>query len=285
MKRVLYIVLTGLLLLAACDKIDAPYVRQNEDPTPNPGDTSQSDTSVFVKVKKVLLEEFTGHLCVNCPSAHELAKELAEQYEGKLSIVSIHAGYQAVTEGEFPEDFTCSVGDEIFAEYNNPFNPMGLINRNNSIPSISSAWTGEIAEEMALEPEFAILLTPTYDTLTRLLNLNMKIKSWGEYSASLRYCVFITENDIIAPQKNNDPTIGETPVIEDYHHMHVLRGSMNGTWGNELGDTFVTDQEISKNLSLTLNEEWNASNCNAVAFIFDVESKRILQVEEIKVIK
>ena len=274
--------MASIFLLAACDKIEAPYTK-NDNPAPTPGDTSGNDTSTFLKIKKVLLEEFTGHLCVNCPAAHELAKELAVEHNGKLSIISIHAGYQAVTEGDFPEDFTCTEGDDIFAAYNNPFNPMGLVNRNSEAAYQSSEWAEKIAGEMALAPEFAIILTPNYNASSKKLDVTMKMKSWVTYTGNLRYAVLITESDIIAPQKNGDATVGETPVIEDYHHMHVLRGSMNGTWGDLLGDSFEVDQELSKSLSLTLDDSWDAENCEIVAFIFDEDTKRILQVEEINV--
>ncbi len=280
MKKITYkpvlafIFLFSLTFFFACDKIDAPYTK----------DTSGggTDTGTIQVVKKVLLEEFTGHACVNCPAAHELAASLAEEYDGKLSIISIHAGYQAEPSGELPEDFTNEVGDEIFAAYNDPFNPMGLVDRNEDAASLSSSWAAKIAEEMALPVEFSIVLTPDYHNDTRVFDLTLKMKAMAAHSGNLRFCAFITENDIIAPQKNNDSNVGPTPIIEDYHHNHVLRGSMNGTWGDLLaeGDT-PEGKEFSKDLSLTIPQEWAVENCHVVAFVFDENTKRILQVEEV----
>ncbi len=270
----LFSILLVFSFFIGCDKIDAPYTKEQSG--------GGTDTGTIQVVKKVLLEDFTGHACVNCPAAHELAASLAEEYDGRLSIVSIHAGYQAEPSGELPEDFTNEVGDEIFAAYNDPFNPMGLVDRNEDAASLSSTWAAKIAEEMALPVEFSISLTPNYHSDTRVFELSLKMKAMTAHSGNLRYCAFITENDIVAPQKNNDENVGPTPTIEDYHHMHVLRGSMNGTWGDVLaeGET-EAETEFTKELSMTIPGEWVVENCHVVAFVFDESSKRILQVEEV----
>ena len=59
-KNILYGVIIGFLtILYSCDVIEGDYMTSG---TTNLGDT----TSV---VKKVLIEDFTGHRCPNCPSA------------------------------------------------------------------------------------------------------------------------------------------------------------------------------------------------------------------------
>ncbi len=43
----------------------------------------------------ILVEEFTGIDCVNCPIGAQKLKELSTQNPGKIVIVGIHAGYFA----------------------------------------------------------------------------------------------------------------------------------------------------------------------------------------------
>ena len=47
-----------------------------------------------IKVERgVLLEDFTGQNCINCPEAHKVIEQLEEQYgEDKFIAVSIHCG-------------------------------------------------------------------------------------------------------------------------------------------------------------------------------------------------
>ena len=57
--------------------------------------------------KKILLEDYTGHKCGNCPRAAEKAEELKEIYGDQLIPIAIHAGFFASDfGGNFTTDFT-----------------------------------------------------------------------------------------------------------------------------------------------------------------------------------
>jgi len=59
-KNILYGIFIGFLtILYSCDVIEGDYMTVG---TNNPDDTTSF-------VKKVLIEDFTGHRCPNCPSA------------------------------------------------------------------------------------------------------------------------------------------------------------------------------------------------------------------------
>ena len=267
--NILWASLIGLFLLSACDKVQEPYKKEVEggDGTP------------------VLLEEFTGHKCVNCPSAHVLAEGLMENNNGKVFVISIHAGYYASPSNELPEDFQTLIGDDLDENYNISSYPKGLINRNGD-PLDTPDWASNIAEQMALDPEFSLELLHSYDTETRKVDLALDIKSLINLSGNYVYTVYITESHIIAPQLNNDSEIGEVPLIEDYEHNHMLRGSMNGTWGSELFSGEITkDTEFIKELSYTLPEEWVDNNCHLVGFISNADTKRVVMVAQVDVIE
>ena len=73
------IMLASLFLVGACDYID------------------EDDRFIYVEpanvAKRVLIEDFTGQRCVNCPSATETIKQLQDTY-GKENViaVAIHSG-------------------------------------------------------------------------------------------------------------------------------------------------------------------------------------------------
>ena len=56
----------------------------------------------IVPKRTVLLEEFTGQWCMNCPSAHAIVNSLKEQYGESFISVSIHAGGFGIAEGSLP---------------------------------------------------------------------------------------------------------------------------------------------------------------------------------------
>ena len=49
------------------------------------------------KCKKILLEDYTGHKCGNCPRAAEKAEELKAIYDDQLVSIAVHAGFFAST--------------------------------------------------------------------------------------------------------------------------------------------------------------------------------------------
>ena len=261
--------LIGLFLFSACDKIEEPYKKEIEagDGTP------------------VLLEEFTGHRCVNCPAAHLLAEGLMENNNGKVIVISIHAGYYASPSDELPEDFQTTVGDELNENYSISSNPIGLVNRGEEV-IYTADWASKVAEQMAEEPKFSLELLHSYDEASRKINLALDIKSLKSLSGDYWYTVYITESHIIAPQLNNDHEVGEVPLIEEYEHNHVLRASMNGTWGSELFSGNINSGEtFMKELSYTLPTDWVDNNCHLVGFITNKESKRVVMVSQVDVIE
>src|SRR4051812_17310300 len=75
----------------ACDKIKRPDQRPPQVyhciDTLHQVIKTNTLTSNF---RKVLLEDYTGHQCVNCPRAAEAAETLAIQYGNKLVVLANH---------------------------------------------------------------------------------------------------------------------------------------------------------------------------------------------------
>ena len=64
----------------------------------------------------------------------------------------------------------------------------------------------------------------------------------------LLYC--ITQDSIIGPQMNNDANVGDTPKIEDYMFMHMLRYT-NSSWGDKLTNDNPVEVGKESKYSLT----------------------------------
>ena len=135
MKRLTYLFVFSILFATvwmACDKIEEPFSLINESDFPeNPDDTLFFVDSISVLHTQVLLEDFTGHLCVNCPEAAKLAHDLAEDLDHKLIIYAVHAGNFAepVPETIFDTDFRTDVGESLNTDYSIFANPLAMINR------------------------------------------------------------------------------------------------------------------------------------------------------------
>ena len=216
------ILLAGIFLLVACDKIDEPFTKKAA--------SGGNDTTGGV-TKRVLLEDYTGHTCVNCPKAAKIAQGLKTTYGDRLVVLAIHAGGFAnpTSGGDFTYDFRTDAGTawDSFFGISNVGNPNGLVNRKgypgNHILS-PSAWGGAISTALAGEPELDLAISNQYNASTRQLSTEITTTFLSPLDISLHLVVVLTESGIVKPQRNNDATIGIVPVIPDYVHNHVLRG-------------------------------------------------------------
>jgi hypothetical protein len=124
-----------------------------------------------------------------------------------------------------------------------------------------------------------------YDASDRKICAHTQSTFLTDMNQNLKLEVVITEDSIIAAQKNNDPAIGPVGNIENFVHMHVMRGALNGTWGSDLfsaGD--AVPGSIIKSFQSTLPEKCLPKNCHILAFIFDKDSYEVLQAAEAKLI-
>ena len=72
------------MLFMGCDQIESPY-------SVTPPVSGGSNDSVAIR--KVLVEDYTGHKCQGCPAAHEEANVLKSFFQDSIVVITIHAGY------------------------------------------------------------------------------------------------------------------------------------------------------------------------------------------------
>lgn len=286
-RYIIPVVLFFILGVASCDKLDGPFVEEVDLCSGN---------------KKVLLEDYTGHGCVNCPGAaviaHELNKNLCATEE-KLVIIGVHAGYFAQPNFEegtygdlFAADFNTEAGNTWDTYFGNSSmgNPNGLVDRvknDNGYVYYPNSWAQVAAERLSQPAKALITISNDFNKdskeLTTFVTTDFVAGAEGNY----KIIVCVTQNNIIAPQKNNDDQVGPTPVDSNYVHNHVLRGSLNGPWGENLSGsgTVEVGGKYEKTYVHTFPEDWIPEDCHVVAFVYNEESKEVLQAEEVAVLK
>jgi hypothetical protein len=278
--RILFLIpVIALAFNQACDIVEEPYLV----PIDTIGDEGTSDT-----IRKILLEDYTGHKCPNCPEAAEEAHNLKLLYGDQLVILTIHAGYYSTPDatGNFTYDFRTAVGGQVHDYYGFQFYPTGLVNRkeyNGNLIMIKAQWGNAVNALIDLPKQVDIDIVRNYNPTSRELTVTTGTEFLEALDGTYYICVFITESLIIKPQQS------ETGVIQDYEHNHVLRTSMNGTWGDLTGGegTGETGKVFSNQYSITLDDEWVSENCGIIVFVYDNDSptREVLQVEEMEVVE
>lgn len=281
MKKIFYlpaILLLFSLSFAGCDKIEPPYQEGG-------GGQVTDDT------RKILLEDYTGHSCVNCPGGARMGHELVHLYKGQVIMIGVHAGYFARPKAApFDADYRTEAGTawDNFFGISAAGNPMGMVNRVNNQGAYNvTAANWATAAGLAAQEKAALSLgiKTTYNSTSRNLKVELDSKMIRPLDKKLMLIACIIEDSIVSAQSNNDPNVGTTPTIPDYVHRHVLRGSINSPWGEELASAgqATVNATFSKTYTLDLNSAYNDKHVSIVAFVYDDTSKEILQVEEKKI--
>ena len=275
--KILSLTLVIAFAFSACDKVEAPYQTGFDCESGN---------------QNVLIEDYTGHTCVNCPGAAVTAHDIKANCEERVIIIAVHAGYFAEPlEGtEFDNDFRTPTGDVWNDYFGIISNPNGLVNRvNNDGNYILSPgqWAAEATKLLAQNSPVNISIKNNFNTSTNKLSTTIDANFIDAVDGNYNLIVCLTENNIIKPQKNNNSSIGSVPEILEYEHMHVLRKVLTQQWGNELlNGSIGANEKISKTLELSFDgTDWLAENCNLVAFITNTSDKSVLQVNEKAVIE
>jgi len=263
------------IVFSGCDVIDPPFTEKIN----GGNDTTE-------KVRKILLEDYTGFTCKNCPIAHGIAHDLQDTYGNRLVVISIHAGGYAEPTTEHTYDFRTEAGDELddFFGVSAIGNPNGSVSRKEfSGKRVLGPyeWESSIFELVELEPEMLIKLSPEYTDATRTINVDVEVEYLSEGNANHHLSVFMIEDHVIQYQLNK---LVEPNDVEDYDHRHVMRGSMNGTWGDQLSTTNIASgMKYNKSYSFTIpnDSDWNPDNMSIVAFVHDKDASfEVYQVEE-----
>jgi hypothetical protein len=283
----LIIIFSITFFAISCDKIEPPYT------TTGNNNVVTNDT-----IRKVLLEDFTGHTCINCPTAHKIAADLQLVYGKQLIIVGIHAGSFANPKAVPPylADYRTTEGTTIFNFFGANSTPIGMVNRakqtNGSYLIDKGAFGTQVSkllDSLPELPEAYISLEPNFNNNDSTLSVVSNITFLSALpSGKYNICLMITESGIISAQKNIDAAVGLTPEILDYEHKHVLRGMPTPAFGDEILDgTPVINQTITKNYSqFKFGKSWVPANCHLVAFIYYADGPKInqiIQAQEVKI--
>ena len=241
-----------------------------------PVEPTEPDDSTVVNLR-VLIEDFTGQRCVNCPTATEAIEKLQEQYGAdKVIAVGIHSGpFGHRTTMSSPRLSLCTeTGDAYYTQWGIDSQPGVKINR--GAPVYNYAQYGAIVrEELQKITPLDLGLDVEYDASTRSVDININATTSENVSGKLQ--VWVIENNIVDAQYMPDGS----PNME-YVHQHVFRTSVTSDiYGDDFNVTDTTPKSVS--YQVTLDNTWKAEDVSIVAFVSNT-ADGVLQVVKTELI-
>jgi hypothetical protein len=256
MKHLLYLLLASTMLFTACEEITPPGL-DLENELGSGGNNNNSDT-----VRRVMIEEFTGVKCVNCPGGSAEIENLLAQHGDKLVAVSIHTGFFSQVYPQSTQNLTVAEGTAINATYGPVTGyPAAIVNRKafngqSARPLILSDWGPRIADELAESAKVRVDFDHTWNAGTRNLDVTVDVEEITNAGSNLVLTVYVTEDSIVSAQ------LTPAGINDNYVHKHVLRVVLPNTQGEPLASLPST-----KSFSTTLPALWRAEKCHIIAFV------------------
>lgn len=252
MKRFFYTILTLVaLLMTSCDELEPQerliYVE--------PPEVSRA----------VLIEDFTGQYCVNCPRATEEIERLIEEYGDTTVIaVAIHSGPFSKNQGAYTPLYTAQ-GDEYFSHWGLSAQPVGLVDRMfSSYPFEYTDWAGAVNYELERKAPVSIIVEAEREE-GNICHANVVVIGLDSALVKGKLQVWLVEDSIdsfqLMPNGSRE---------EHYNHMHVFRASLNGAWGDDI--SLNHGQVVEKTYSIPMDAAWKPQHCSIVAFVYDEEN-------------
>lgn len=263
----------GLFLLgglaAGCDNIseDDRYIKVEKPVIDNP--------------RNLLIMEFTGNSCLNCPTGASIVEQIKEdEAPGRVISVGLHPYGSHFTEPvaslhtpSHKQDLRSDAATALFDYYQPSGFPAAVFNGLKSSMSGSTGdWIQRASEALNSTSYITLTARCYYEEETAKLGVDYNVEFLDDISRKLNVTVWLVENKIMGTQ-----TMPDGKLNLNYEHNHVLRASLNGDWGTELGSKFEAESIENGRAEMTLSEEWNAENCDVVVYVYSDDTKEVEQ--------
>jgi hypothetical protein len=208
--------------------------------------------------RTVLMEEYTGTWCVNCPDGHNIIKSISTTYPNTFLNIGMHNGDAYTIPYETAMEAIVQVGGFPRATVDRFTYPQGnffCMSRSNG------AWVNAVAARVNVTaPVEFTKLNATMNPSTRVLTVETDYKFLSSINYDTRITCLVLEDSIIANQTGGGV---------NYVHMDVCRATLSAdTWGDVVQPTTVNAGDVfSKTYTYTVPAGLKEKNLRVVAFI------------------
>ena len=305
MKKISILCTACLLMLTITSCQEEPPFINFEEPNTIIDTTWVKASPSTPQVKQVMIEDFTGVQCINCPDAAKIAKDLQTAYPNRVNVAAIHPlgllnNFTAPINKEghvSKQDFRTQAGTTLCQDIVGVPNslPKGAIDRMKfpDRPDLLidyTIWPSKVIEQLAVPTPVNITLANATGASNEIL-IDINIEYTQNLSDTNYLTMMIIEDNIIDVQEFIDRTdpINPFPSYDDnYNHMHIMRAMVTSATGDLLNKpnvSLIAGRVFQKRYKYTItNSRWNRNNLQVIAFVHrNGSTKTILQSNHLKV--
>ncbi len=272
MKKInIILIFLATTLLVSCDNVPVSERKK------------AVDISSFKK--PVVVVDFTGVDCTNCPKAAEAIKKMHEQAGDKIIGVAMYPDCSFNHHSSF--DLKCPEATEYyktFGDISKIVLPSGMVdfaNYNNQLIIDYTLWNSAVIQRITIDVPIEISLNATIikegGNPTRNIEITTKITTKSDISENMALILWLIEDGIVGYQNDGGNQ------RNDYTHNHVLRTVINGLWGENFSVSPAAGM-YEKSITYEAKEnKWKLENCSVVGVVINTTTKEIITAGKTKI--
>ena len=239
-KTYLSLIAVAALAISSC-KEKAPNVKLTEDTAKDT--TYASGTIPAAQPRNVLVEEYTGASCTNCPAAHEVLKDYQKDHVGRINVIGLYikGPIQTVPPNsphaaayDFRHDDATSIAKDIYGGVNSlPSAGIDRLPANGNLKQDRSIWASSIEAGLATPDSINLSLESTLDSSTGMATVVATITYPMAITFAHNLNLVLVQDSIIDVQEypSNDPV--HPGGDENYVFTNVLRAVLTSLPGGD----------------------------------------------------
>lgn len=306
MKRLIIfslIIATSGLFIGSCDKVENPIPEDlfaGYDTTLYPGNYSEylaNDYPSFTQntntLRNVLIEDYTGHTCFNCPDAATEAESIHDADPSRVFIATIHAGSGPPINGDFQTAYPTSnkyytnhrnadgiVYGEFFANgFGFTGNPSGTVNRTPSGSQMFSLFTqwNSRAQAVLNDTDLKVNLQSEFNYYDQTNGgfLHVEAEKLTNDPVDLSLVVYVIQDTLVDWQKMPDNSDNEFYVHKEKH----LGSIDNRPWGQRVFSSAESQgSKVVFDYSYAIPSGLSNENMHVLIYVYDESTYEIYQV-------
>lgn len=237
------------------------------------------------EARVVLIEEFTGVRCPNCPQGHAITASIKAGNPDKVVSISLHPINSLGAPYSFSvQDFRSQKAQTLFDYLGQiGLEPAAGIDRTvfsgeTKILLDKSKWANYTTQQLSTTTPVNIAIDKTLDTTNNELTVAVELHYTSAVTETNKLTVVLTESDMVTAQLDG-------AIIDTFYvHKDVMRDFISDTQGDLLNTTLEAGRVIRKVYKKTLDAAWKPENMHIVAYVHESQnSKVVYQVKEVEV--
>lgn len=280
MKKILCLLIPLCLFffMISCTEIGPPIQLQ---PEVRLLDTSYVDLNLPpADYKKVLIEEFTGVNCSNCPKGHQTMHDIEQSFGDSVIAVAIQNDNPLAKPFDDYPDWRIEEGIQISQALGGSFAiPCASVDRvkypgqNQVVLYSRNAWKTYTDQELHRSSPCNIELSVNYDPSPRKAIIHVKIHFLSDVDSSNNLSIMVLEDSLVAPQR-----LPDNSVDSNYIHRHTLRDMITPAMGSTTAPSTEKGRVVIRDYEYRVPDDFSEDKVIIVAFVHYIGvGQRILQ--------